>query len=357
MVASVMSSLGAKLEEKEKELKKKDDELAILKDVESNMTISREIHERCLEDADKRAIEFEKLNKEILAENGEMKVKLERCEGERQELVARLETGARHYRKLAAEKSAVERSSEQREELLKSRVAELERQLDGLHIEPTAAVRQTLDKEEEDEKYLIDIMKTVHDCIQENDESIFENLHRSFEVTFSWRKGNCWDRLATTHGRGAHGVESMWKRIREAITGGEIRVFYREPEFYRAFWKSLEMERLQKHESKVNDIILVAQGEMALEEFLKQVKETWNTYELDLIDYQNKCRIIRGWDVLFDKLKENINQVAAMKLSPYYKVFEEEALTWEDKLNRINALFDVWIDVQRRWVYLEGIFS
>lgn len=26
-------------------------------------------------------------------------------------------------------------------------------------------------------------------------------------------------------------------------------------------------------------------------------------------------------------------------------------------MNRINALFDVWIDVQRRWVYLEGIFS
>ena len=46
-----------------------------------------------------------------------------------------------------------------------------------------------------------------------------------------------------------------------------------------------------------------------------------------------------------------------MKLSPYFRVFEEEANTWEDKLNRILALFDVWIDVQRRWVYLEGIFS
>ena len=114
---------------------------------------------------------------------------------------------------------------------------------------------------------------------------------------------------------------------------------------------------LQRHEGTIKDIILVAQGELALEEFLKQVKETWNTYELDLINYQNKCRIIRGWDDLFNKLKENINQVAAMKLSPYYKVFEEEANTWEDKLNRINALFDVWIDVQRRWVYLEGIFS
>lgn len=41
----------------------------------------------------------------------------------------------------------------------------------------------------------------------------------------------------------------------------------------------------------------------------------------------------------------------------FLQVFEEEALTWEEKLNRINALFDVWIDVQRRWVYLEGIFS
>lgn len=114
---------------------------------------------------------------------------------------------------------------------------------------------------------------------------------------------------------------------------------------------------LQKNEAIVKDIILVAQGEMALEEFLKQVRESWQTYELDLINYQNKCRLIRGWDDLFNKVKEHINSVAAMKLSPYYKVFEEEALTWEEKLNRINALFDVWIDVQRRWVYLEGIFS
>ncbi|CAB0033630.1 unnamed protein product [Trichogramma brassicae] len=114
---------------------------------------------------------------------------------------------------------------------------------------------------------------------------------------------------------------------------------------------------LQKNEGIVKDIILVAQGEMALEEFLKQVREAWQNYELDLIHYQNKCRLIRGWDDLFNKVKEHINSVAAMKLSPYYKVFEEETISWEEKLNRINALFDVWIDVQRRWVYLEGIFS
>ena len=46
-----------------------------------------------------------------------------------------------------------------------------------------------------------------------------------------------------------------------------------------------------------------------------------------------------------------------MKLSPYYKVFEDEASSWDEKLNRMNVIFDLWIDVQRRWVYLEGIFT
>lgn len=114
---------------------------------------------------------------------------------------------------------------------------------------------------------------------------------------------------------------------------------------------------LQRNESIVRDVILVAQGEMALEEFLKQVREAWMSYELELINYQTKCRLIRGWDDLFNRVKEHINSISAMKLSPYYKEFEEEALGWEEKLNKVNALFDVWIDVQRRWVYLEGIFS
>lgn len=45
-----------------------------------------------------------------------------------------------------------------------------------------------------------------------------------------------------------------------------------------------------------------------------------------------------------------------MKMSPYYKVFEEEILPWDDKLQKIRIIFDSWVDVQRRYVYLEGIF-
>lgn len=114
---------------------------------------------------------------------------------------------------------------------------------------------------------------------------------------------------------------------------------------------------MRKNESAFKEVILLAQGEMALEEFLRQVRDTWNGYSLDLVNYQNKCRLIRGWDELFTKCAENLSALSAMKHSPYYKVFEEEAAGWEDKLNRTHVLFDLWIDVQRQWVYLEGIFS
>ena len=32
---------------------------------------------------------------------------------------------------------------------------------------------------------------------------------------------------------------------------------------------------------------------MALEEYIKQVRELWTNYTLDLVNYQNKCRLIR----------------------------------------------------------------
>ena len=115
--------------------------------------------------------------------------------------------------------------------------------------------------------------------------------------------------------------------------------------------------QLGPSESVIRGVLTQAQGEMALEEYVRGVRDTWQNYSLDLVNYQNKCRLIRGWDDLFAKCSDNLNALQAMRHSPYYKEFEEEASSWEDKLNRIHVLFDVWIDVQRQWVYLEGVFT
>lgn len=40
----------------------------------------------------------------------------------------------------------------------------------------------------------------------------------------------------------------------------------------------------------------------------------------------------------------------------YFRVFADDATKWTTSLTNLRGLLDVWIDVQRRWVYLEGVF-
>jgi len=109
---------------------------------------------------------------------------------------------------------------------------------------------------------------------------------------------------------------------------------------------------------EITEILTVAQGEMALEVFLAQVRDRWMKQELELVLYQNRVRLIRGWDDLFATLDDHMGGLVLMKSSPYYRSvreFQEEGNLWEDRLTKLRAAFDAWVDVQRRWVYLESI--
>ncbi|CAM9805067.1 unnamed protein product [Phaeothamnion confervicola] len=50
-----------------------------------------------------------------------------------------------------------------------------------------------------------------------------------------------------------------------------------------------------------------------------QVRELWQSMQLDLVAYQGRVRLIRGWDALFAKLEEHLSSLASMKQSPYFK--------------------------------------
>lgn len=114
---------------------------------------------------------------------------------------------------------------------------------------------------------------------------------------------------------------------------------------------------LKKNETLIKDVIIQAQGEMALEEFMKDVRPCIRDRVLEkLIDISNAgsrnvdelyagfselseqmpphsvnithlldTSVIAntifgsGWDDLFTKCSENLNSLVAMKLSPYYK--------------------------------------
>jgi dynein heavy chain 1 len=110
---------------------------------------------------------------------------------------------------------------------------------------------------------------------------------------------------------------------------------------------------------ELSEILTVAQGEMAIEVFLKDVKDRWMKQALELILYQNRIRLIKGWDNLFASLDDHMGGLVLMNSSPNYKYvreFQEEGTVWDERLSKLCVALDAWIDVQRRWLYLEGIF-
>ena len=113
---------------------------------------------------------------------------------------------------------------------------------------------------------------------------------------------------------------------------------------------------LEKKNKKLYEIINQATGELVLENYIKKSKDFWEEYELELVRYKDKCKLIKGWDDLFTKLDEHINSFQSMSNSPYYGVFKDLIEPSKDKLEKIRLLFNEWVDIQRKWVYLEGIF-
>jgi dynein heavy chain 1 len=106
-----------------------------------------------------------------------------------------------------------------------------------------------------------------------------------------------------------------WKNLLNKLN---INVPQNEITFGR-LWKA----DLNRNESVFRDIMSIAIGEMVLENMLAKVKEVWLPKDFELVRYQGKCNLIKGWDEMFEQLDEDLNNLASMKLSQYYRTFEE----------------------------------
>ena len=109
----------------------------------------------------------------------------------------------------------------------------------------------------------------------------------------------------------------------------------------------------QNNEPIVRRVIVVAQGEMALEDNLNKFRIELESYELT----QDERQLIGNWDSLFKKHKKNLSFLAAIKKSPYHKVFEKEYLKCEDQIFKIDSFFNLLNDFQSQYLKLEKVFS
>ena len=116
---------------------------------------------------------------------------------------------------------------------------------------------------------------------------------------------------------------------------------------------------LSLHKKKVADVLSTAQGELALEQFFHDVKEHWTETELQLV-MRDHVNLVVGWDVLLTALDDHLNSLSSLKQSPYFgnvQEFQDDARNWDVRLGTLRLVLESWIEVQRKWVYLRGIFK
>ncbi|EMG45477.1 ro-1 Dynein heavy chain [Candida maltosa Xu316] len=107
----------------------------------------------------------------------------------------------------------------------------------------------------------------------------------------------------------------------------------------------------------INSMLEQANNERTIEENLNNINISWSSITFELFNYENKCRLVKNWEQLFDQCNTDINALTSMKNSPYFNSFEREISELEKKLNQLFVILDIWIDVQRQWLYLDGVFG
>lgn len=114
---------------------------------------------------------------------------------------------------------------------------------------------------------------------------------------------------------------------------------------------------LQLHELMIKDIVNQANGERIIEEGLKAIEQEWESIVFETFNYQNKVRLVKNWNFLFEQCETNLGTLSSMKNSTHHGPFEIERAELEDKMNRLLGLFNLWIEVQSQWMYLDGVFD
>lgn len=118
----------------------------------------------------------------------------------------------------------------------------------------------------------------------------------------------------------------------------------------------LDLE-LHRFEEQVKDIVDKSVKEMVMEKQLFDINATWRSTEFATdIHERTKLKVIRVNEETLEALEENQVQLQNMLSSKYVTYFLDEVTKWQVLLSTADQVITSWLEVQRKWMYLESIF-
>ncbi|KAL8426027.1 hypothetical protein Efla_001945 [Eimeria flavescens] len=117
--------------------------------------------------------------------------------------------------------------------------------------------------------------------------------------------------------------------------------------------------KLGRFPDAINEIIEAANEEMKLEKDVAKIESSWRQQTVEIAKYKNDSTrfVLKSNDELKMLLDDNLLQLQSMLGSRFAASMLKKIRKWEKSLNIIREVLDAWLRVQRKWMYLDGIFT
>ncbi|XP_006894689.1 PREDICTED: dynein heavy chain 10, axonemal [Elephantulus edwardii] len=117
---------------------------------------------------------------------------------------------------------------------------------------------------------------------------------------------------------------------------------------------------LDKHTDVLNEIVTAAIKEIAIEKAVKEILDTWENMKFSVVKYfkgtQERGYILGSVDDIIQTLDDNTFNLQSISGSRFVGPFLQTVHKWEKILSLIGEVIEIWMLVQRKWMYLESIF-
>jgi len=118
--------------------------------------------------------------------------------------------------------------------------------------------------------------------------------------------------------------------------------------------------QLHNFSGDILKITTAAEKELTIESELKKLVEVWKEQKFTLAKYtkgsEDRGFVLRGVDAITLLLEDMGLNLQSMLASPFVKPFMDDVRKWDQRLSLIGETIEVWMAVQRKWMYLESIF-
>ncbi|XP_071339029.1 dynein axonemal heavy chain 10 [Trachinotus anak] len=117
---------------------------------------------------------------------------------------------------------------------------------------------------------------------------------------------------------------------------------------------------LHKYANVISEIVTSAVKELSIEKGVKEVVETWENMKFSVQSYfkgtQERGSILGAVDEILLNVDNDAMNLQSMAGSRFVGPFLGTIQQWEKDLSLISETIEVWLLVQRKWMYLESIF-